>query len=48
VESGEDVAGAARSAGMSIRDVRVGLARLEASGHIVRDRLGSYVRAASA
>lgn len=44
VEAGEGVDEAARSAGMSTRETRVALARLEASGHVIRDRLGSYAR----
>ena len=44
VEAGHDIDGICLEAGLSVRDVRAGLARLEASGHLRRDSLGSYHR----
>jgi DNA-binding IclR family transcriptional regulator len=46
VEAGEGRAGLAATAGLSAREVRVALARLEAEGLVRRTALGSYERAA--
>lgn len=48
VEAGHDIDAICLQAALSVRDVRAGLARLEASGHVRRDGLGSYHRAADA
>jgi DNA-binding GntR family transcriptional regulator len=46
VEGGHDLDAAGSVAGMAAGEVRGALARLEADGYLVRDRFGSYVRAA--
>jgi DNA processing protein len=46
VEAGEGIGGVAAAAGISAREARVALARLEADGLVVRGPLGSYERAA--
>jgi DNA processing protein len=45
IEGGAGAEGIARACELSAREVRVALARLEASGHVRRDRLGGYERA---
>jgi len=47
VEAGHDIDAICLEAGLPAREVRAGLARLEASGHVCRDGLGSYHRAAT-
>jgi DNA processing protein len=44
VESGAGVDGACRASGLPVAEVRALLARLEDSGHLRRDVLGTYVR----
>jgi DNA processing protein len=44
VESGAQAEGLARAAGVSPREARAALARLEAAGYLVRDGLGRYER----
>ncbi len=46
VEAGHDIDAICLEAGLPARTVRAGLARLEASGHLRRNGLGSYHRAA--
>ncbi len=47
VEAGLGVDGACAHSGLPIHEVRAGLSRLEASGHVNRDALGIYRRAAA-
>jgi len=47
VEGGADVQSIAAACGLSARDVRIALARLEAEGHVRRGALGGYERAMS-
>jgi DNA processing protein len=46
IEAGEGVAGLVERTGLSARDARTALARLEAEGLVVRGPLGSYERSA--
>lgn len=46
VEAGHDIDSICLQAALPAREVRAGLARLEASGHVCRDGLGTYYRAA--
>jgi DNA processing protein len=45
VEAGLGVDGACAHTGLPVQEVRAGLSRLEASGHVSRDALGIYRRA---
>jgi DNA processing protein len=47
VEAGLGVDGACAHSGLPIHEVRAGLSRLEASGHVSRDALGIYRRTAA-
>ncbi len=47
VEAGLGVDGACAHAGLPVHEVRAGLSRLEASGHVSRDALGIYRRTAA-
>lgn len=47
IEAGLGVDGACAHAGLPVREVRVGLSLLEASGHLSRDALGVYRRRAA-
>jgi DNA processing protein len=44
VEAGAGVDGACAHTGLPVHEVRAGLSRLEASGHVSRDALGIYRR----
>lgn len=46
VEAGFGIDGICAHAGLPVREVRAGLSRLEASGHVRRDPLGAYRRTA--
>ena len=46
IEAGHDIDSICLQAALPAREVRAGLARLEASGHVCRDGLGTYHRSA--